>query len=100
MKKTWSQQEIDDRIKDYFTKIGGTTGSFATAFHKHNGSDSPRLVPATSLMGFPTILVADATVAPTDAPPNGTFRFYYDTVVVYRLWAYINNTWVGETLTP
>jgi len=71
---------------------------FDIPFHTHTGTDSPQVDPR-NLLGFPTILVADATVAPTDNPPNGTFRFYYDSVVVYRLWARINNGWRYVNLT-
>lgn len=66
--------------------------------HRHNRVDSLPLDPKYFL-GFPTALVPDATVAPTDIPENGTFRFYYDAVPVYALWAFVNNTWVTTPLT-
>ena len=56
--------------------------------HKHTGVDSPKINPA-DLMGFPVIQVANATIAPTDIPQNGVFRFYVDTTPRYRLWAYL-----------
>jgi hypothetical protein len=67
-------------------------------FHEHNGVDSKRLNPR-NFLGFPVFLVANATVAPTDAAQEGVFRFYYDTVPVYRLWVRINKGWHYLTLT-
>lgn len=70
--------------------------NMATPNHVHNTYDSNQLDPAISLLGFPVIQVADATVAPTDIPTNGIFRFYVDFnhggsgVARYYLWAYIN----------
>ena len=68
--------------------------------HKHTGlsGDGPRLDPKYFL-GWPVIKVADATVKPTDAAQDGVFRFYYDTVPVYRLWARINKDWHYISLT-
>ncbi len=59
-----------------------------TPDHHHNGTDSIQLDPSVFL-GFPVFQVADASVAPTDTPPNGTFRFYVDVTPRYRLWAYL-----------
>lgn len=98
-KKLWSKQDIEDVIKNYNVKQGGSVSSFTVPFHRHNGSDSPKLTPADALLGFPTILTVDATLPPTDTPPMGTFRFYYDATPLYYLWAFINNTWVSVQLT-
>ena len=57
--------------------------------HFHLGWDASQLDPAVALLGFPVVQVADATVAPTDVPLNGTFRFYVDVTPRYRLWAYM-----------
>jgi len=98
-KQLWSKQDIEEIVSQYSTKQGGSIGSFSVPLHRHNGSDSLKLIPADSLMGFPTILTTDATIAPVDTPPAGTFRFYFDTVPLYYLWAFINNTWVSVQLT-
>jgi hypothetical protein len=67
-------------------------------FHIHNGKDAPKINPK-DLLGFPSSLVADATVAPSDVPKEGTFRFLYDTVPVRRLWAYVGGGWRYINLT-
>lgn len=67
-------------------------------FHRHTGTDSPKLNPK-DFLGWPIILVADATVKPKDSAQEGVFRFYRDTVPVYRLWARINKDWHYLTLT-
>jgi hypothetical protein len=72
------EQLIDKKIKD----------AFRTYRHTHNRVDSLALDPKYFL-GFPVIQVVDATVAPTDKPQNGTFRFYVDPTPVYKLWAYL-----------
>lgn len=72
-------------------------GGFNVGYHAHIGSDSPQIDPV-NLLGFPTIQSANAAVAPTDTPQNGTFRFYYDGALFY-LWAFINNTWTSVQLT-
>lgn len=38
---------------------------------------------------FHIATISDASVAPTDTPINGTFRFYVDTSPKYYLWAYL-----------
>jgi hypothetical protein len=98
MKQQWTQQEIERIIQTFYDRQGGSTGSFHMGLHTHNDSDSKRLIPETSLMGFPTRLVADATVAPIDTPLNGTFRFLYDATPLYYLWVFINSNWVSTQL--
>ena len=67
-------------------------------FHRHTGIDSPKIDPK-DLLGFPIILVADATIKPKDSAQEGVFRFYRDSVPVYRLWARINKDWHYISLT-
>jgi hypothetical protein len=43
-KQTWSKQDIEDIIAQYNTKQGGAVGSFKVPFHRHNGSDSPKVI--------------------------------------------------------
>lgn len=57
--------------------------------HAHNTWDSNQLDPSISLTGFEVTQVADATVAPTDVPGQGIFRFQVDTTPRYRLWVYM-----------
>ncbi len=77
-----------DVIKIIDQKMNSMT-NMAVPNHYHNQWDSNQLDPAISLSGFPVIQVPDATVAPTDIPEQGTFRFYVDTTPRYRLWAYL-----------
>lgn len=86
-----SKQQKDDNLNSSFNPNDFN-------FHEHNGIDSKKLNPR-NFLGFPVFRVADATVAPTDAAQEGMFRFYYDTVPVYRLWARINKGWRYLTLT-
>lgn len=71
-------------------------GVSSIPFHVHTGVDSPQIDPI-NLLGFPTISTTSATTAPTDAPINGTIRFYYDGTY-YIQWVRINNTWEGFRL--
>lgn len=91
MDKNQFQNLFDEAIENY--SITNQYGLSPIPTHEHTGVDSPQINP-TNLMGFPVIQVADATVAPSDVPQNGTFRFYVDTTPRYRLWAYLiyNNT--------
>lgn len=57
--------------------------------HAHNGFDVNQLDPAIALLGFPVVQVTDASVAPTDAPQSGTFRFQVDTTPDYYFWAWL-----------
>jgi len=61
-----------------------------TGNHAHNGYDVNQIDPAVGLLGFPVFQVTDATVAPTDTPQNGYFRFQVDTTPRYVLWSYLN----------
>lgn len=49
---------------------------------------------------FQVATVSDATVAPTDIPSNGTFRFYVDATPNYRLWAYLTYQNATGVLVP
>lgn len=79
------EQKIN-RIID--TKLDSMT-NMAVPNHFHNSWDSNQLNPADALNGWPVIQVSDATVAPTDTPTQGTFRWYVDTTPRYKLWAYL-----------
>ena len=76
-------------IEQVITRKLDSMTNMAIPNHYHNSWDSNQLNPADSLAGWPVIQVTDATVAPTDKPTQGTFRFYVDQVPAYRLWAYI-----------
>lgn len=65
--------------------------------HVHNGTDSPQIDPA-DLLGFPTTLVSNATVAPTSTPLNGTFIYQYDASGRYVMWSRINKVWVAISM--
>lgn len=73
--------KIIDKKLDSMTNL-------AVPFHLHNGWDVNQLDPATALLGFPVLQVADASVAPTDTPLTGTFRFQVDVTPDYYLWTY------------
>lgn len=102
-----NEDELKQFIKKTIDQKMNSMDNLAVPNHFHNGWDANQLDPAISLLGFPVIQVTDATVAPTDVPSNGTFRFYVDLVPVVRLWAYtvrnnnnvLTGTWKYLTLT-
>lgn len=82
------QSFVKKEATDIYNKLGTKYGVAENPYHVHNGVDSPQLNPS-NFLGWPVFQVTDATVAPTDTPQNGTFRFYVDTVPNYTLWAYL-----------
>ncbi len=95
------QEQFNKAIQNYASQ--NQYGISLIPYHEHNGTDVTQINPAIGLSGFPVIQVANATVAPTDTPQNGTFRFYVDTTPRFRLWAYLiyNNigSWRSLSLT-
>ena len=79
------KQIINDTIDQ---KLSSMT-NMSIGNHAHNGYDVNQIDPAVGLSGFPVFQVANATVAPTDKPSNGYFRFQVDTVPKYYLWVYL-----------
>lgn len=65
-------------------------------FHEHNSIDSPTLDPKY-FKGFPTILVTDSTVSPTNPAKNGVIIILYDTSH-WNLWIRVNNLWKTTSL--
>jgi len=58
MEKMWSQQQIEEVIKNFNTRQGGNAGGFSVPFHRHNGSDSNR-VQADDLVPYSIITSLD-----------------------------------------
>ena len=48
-----------------------------TSFHSHNGTDSQK-INQKNIIPSPVSSVVDASIAPTDTPSIGTFRFLVD----------------------
>jgi len=46
------KKQIQDIVKETYTQRGGTSGSFATPRHYHNGSDSPQ-IKSSDLLPYP-----------------------------------------------
>jgi hypothetical protein len=82
--------ELKNQIEILINEKMDSMVNVAVPNHLHNGWDSNQLDPSVALKGFPVIQVTDATVAPTDTPDNGIFRFYVDLVPKYYLWAWVN----------
>ncbi len=83
-------EPFDNRVNQVInTKLSSMT-NMETGNHAHNGYDVNAIDPAVGLLGFPVYQVTDATVAPTDVPQNGTFRYQVDTTPRYVLWTYLN----------
>ena len=99
-------QQLINLIKQTVKEQLDSMSNMAVPFHQHNSWDNTQLDAAIALNGWPVIQVVDATVAPTDTPTQGTFRFYVDTVPAYRLWVYLVYSNVGvltgawKSLTP
>ena len=93
----------ENKLKQIVEKIIdqklGAMENLTVPQHYHNTWDASQLDPAVALLGFPVIQVADVTVAPTDTPANGTFRFYVDPTPDYRLWVYIVYQTTASVLT-
>lgn len=95
---------MNDELKKFIEKVVDEKMSSmenqAVPNHYHNNWDANQLDPAVSLLGFPVIQVADASVSPlvansNDTPQNGIFRFYTDNnggTPHYYLWAYLYYT--------
>lgn len=83
----------NDKLKKYIEQVIDqkldAMNNMTIPFHLHNGWDNPQLDPKVALLGFPVNQVATASVAPTDQPPSGTFRFQVDGSSYY-LWAYLS----------
>lgn len=79
---------FDERVNSLIDQKMNSMTNLNIPFHLHNGWDVNQLDPAVSLLGFPVLQVIDATIAPTDTPVSGTFRFYVDAVPTYRMWIY------------
>jgi hypothetical protein len=93
-------QEFKNKINSLIDQKLDSMTNMSVGNHAHNGYDVNQIDPAVGLSGFPVIQVADATVAPTDTPVNGTFRFYVDTTPRYYLWAYLNYQNTSGVLVP
>lgn len=86
------KQFIEKVVKDQLDAMS----NMVIPFHTHNSWDNPQLDPKIALLGFPVDQVADASVAPTDVPLNGQFRFQVDTTPIYYFWAYITYSTAGS----
>lgn len=95
----FTEEQINKIIIDAIDKreIENQYGIARVPAHIHNGVDSSQLSPDESLLGFTTVKVADATVAPIDKGLEGTIRFQYDSTH-WRFWVRINNLWKSVAL--
>lgn len=91
--------QFEQRVNQIIDRKLESMDNLAVPNHAHNTYDSNQLDPAVALLGFPVIQVADATVAPTDVPIQGIFRFYVDVTPRYRLWVYMVYTTATGVLT-
>lgn len=94
-----ANEELINTIKQTINEKLDSMSNMAVPFHQHNSWDNPQLDPKIALLGFPVIQVADASVAPTNTPSDGTFQFHVDTTPTYYLWAYLTYNNAG-VLTP
>lgn len=67
-----TKKQIQEIVKDTYTQKGGTSGSFATPRHYHNGSDSPQIKSA-DLLPYPI----NPQVNDFDQTFSGT-QFFFD----------------------
>ena len=89
-----NEEDVNNLIEKYMTN--SQYGVTKIPSHLHNGVDTARINPQ-DLLGFPCISKTTASVAPTDAPQNGTIIFQYDATHWY-LWARVNNLWKSVAL--
>lgn len=89
----WSQQDIENIIKDFNTKNGGTTGGFSVPYHWHNGSDSAQ-IQASDLIPYNFVTEAPVT---TGTQAFGTmFLFQPDPLNIAAdagMYIFLNGNW-------
>lgn len=81
--------KLEKEIQTIVKKTIDSMDNMSVPYHYHNSWDSNQLDPSVALTGFPVEQVATASVAPSDTPSSGVFRFRVDTTPTYYLWAYI-----------
>ena len=87
-------EKLINLIKQVINEKLDSMSNMAVPFHQHNSWDNPQLDPKTALLGFPVVQVVDASVAPTDNPLDGTFKFQVDGTNYY-LWVYLTYSTAG-----